>query len=125
MQGYTVVDVGAGEVEAAYFLVRAVAPDLTLEEWRAHARAIADTGGALGLASGDGTLFGLLTFRRRANTRHGPTLSIETLVALELARTGSVRKTLLEAARRKAKSLDCTAVSFRAPGRIAPGSKHG
>lgn len=117
MQGFTVVDVAPGELEAAYFLVRAVAPETTPGEWLAQARAIAETGGALGLASADGTLFGLLTFRKRDAARHGSTFAIENLVALELARTGSVRRALLDAAYRKAESLDCTAISFRSPGR--------
>ena len=117
MQGFTVVDVAPGELEAAYFLVRSVTPDLSFDEWRSQVRAIADDGGALGLASADGTLFGLLTFRKRDIARTGPTFAIETLVALELARTGSVRRVLLDAAYRKAERLECAAVSFRSPGR--------
>ena len=118
MPEYCVVDIGEDHLDAAYFLVRSIIPDLTREEWVNRARALRETGGIVGLGAPDGTLFGIMTFQKQQTLRHGPTLAIETLAVFELAGRGNGRRKLLEAARRAAGRLDCAAVAYKCDWRL-------
>jgi hypothetical protein len=113
MQEYTVVDLSEEELEAAYFLVHAAHPDLSLEDWLFRARLLESSGGALGLRGPDDMLFGLMTYRRQKHPRAGATLAIDMLTVFELVRNGSGRRLLLEAAQGRADRLGCAAIAFR------------
>ena len=108
MQGYTVVDVTGDELESAYALVRAADPEIGRNDWLER---VGGSGGVLGLRGSDGTLCGVLVYRKQQMQRHGPTLAIDSVVTFELARLGSGRRKLMEAALAMAERLECAAVA--------------
>jgi hypothetical protein len=120
MPEYSVVDVGEEQLDSAYVLARAANPELSREDWLTRVRG---SGGVLGLRGSDGTLCGVLVYRKQEMQRHGPTLAIDTLVTFELARLGSGKRMLMDAALAMAERLECTAVASQGrPSGLRPAS---
>lgn len=117
MPEYTVVDIGEDQLDAAYFLARAIAPHLSREDWVDRVRALDGSSGILGLSGPGGTLIGILAYQKQQMLRHGPTLAIDTMVVFELARLGAGKRMLLDSAFALAERLDCAAVAFPAEDR--------
>lgn len=107
MPEYTVVDIGADRLESGYFLVRMAAPEVTFDQWLAHARAVRRQGGILGLVAPDDMLFGLATYQRHQLLKLGPALFVDLFLVFELARCGAGRRVLLEGVEARAERLSC------------------
>ena len=99
--------------EAAYPLVRTVAPDVSVEQWSIHARKVRMRGGLLGLIGAENALFGFLTYRNEESLRHGRIFRIDIFVTFELNRAAPGRKALCEAAEALARKQGCTAIEIR------------
>jgi hypothetical protein len=112
MPEYTVVDICEDRLEAAYFLVRSIAPDMSLTDWRKRAKALSNDGIVLGLSGPSDMLYGILAGRRRVMPRCGATLDIDLLAVFELTRGGTGRSLLLNAARERAGRLECDALAW-------------
>ena len=120
---FSVVDMDEKLFDAAYPLVRAVAPGVSVEQWSVHARKVRMRGGLLGLIGAENALFGLLTYRNEESLRHGRIFHIDNFVTFELNRAAPGRKALCEAAEALARKQGCTAIEIRLDSRgFAEGS---
>jgi hypothetical protein len=113
MPQFTVVDMAEDQFEAAYPLVRSIAPGVCFERWLDYARDARRKGGMLGLTVDGGALFGLLVHRKEKSLRHGCVLYIDHCVTFELSRTAPGRRALCEAAEALALELGCSALEYR------------
>lgn len=118
MPEYTVVDLTDEQLEAACLLLRAVAPEASRDGLLARVRAFRSRGGILGLIGPGGTLLGILSYQKQQMLRHGATLVIDTLVALDLMRPGFGKRMLLDAAMAIAERLDCEAITYPSDDRL-------
>ena len=110
---FSVVDIDEKLMDAAYPLIRTVAPGVSAERWSIYARQIRTRGGLLGLTGAENALFGLLTYRNEENLRHGRILHVDNFVTFELNRAAPGRKVLCEAAEALARKRGCAAIEFR------------
>lgn len=113
MPQFTVVDMGEDQFEAAYPLVRSIAPGVCLDRWLDYARDARRKGGLLGLTVDGGGLFGLLIHRKEKSLRHGCVLYIDHYVTFELDRAARGRRALCKAAEALAVELGCSALEYR------------
>ena len=110
---FSVVDIDEKLFDAAYPLVRAVAPEVSAEQWLDYARKIAREGGLLGLNGADGALFGFLSYRKGNTLRHDCVLHIDNFFTFELNRSAPGRLVLSAAAEALARKMGCTAIEIR------------
>ena len=110
---FSVVDIDEKLFDAAYPLVRAVAPEVSAEQWLVYARKVRMRGGLLGLIGAENALFGLLTYRNEENLRRGRIFYVDNFVTFELNRAAPGRKALCEAAEALARKMGCTAIEIR------------
>lgn len=110
---FSVVDIDEKLFDAAYPLVRAVAPEVSAEHWSVYARKVRMRGGLLGLIGVENALFGLLTYRNEENLRRGRIFYVDNFVTFELNRAAPGRKALCEAAEALARKQGCTAIEIR------------
>lgn len=124
----TVTGIDGKQLEEAYALIRTLAPEVTLARWLDFATPIADAGkdkgGVLGVFGEDGSMFGLLTWRKEDCLRYGRVLIVENLVTFELSRAAPARKALSGAVKAIARKEQCSAVRLIVAGRglVDPGS---
>jgi hypothetical protein len=102
-----------GEADLAFPLVRAIAPEVTLESWLDYVRRRSMQGGLLGVFGADGELSGLLSYRLGQRLRHGTVLALEDFVTFELSQAAPGRRALLAAAEELARSLGCRGLELR------------
>ena len=110
---FSVVDIDEKLMDAAYPLIRTVAPAVSAEQWLVYARKVRMRGGLLGLTGADDALFGLLTYRNEENLRHGRIFHVDNFVTFELNRAAPGRKALCEAAEVLARKQGCAVIEFR------------
>ena len=110
---FSVVDIDEKLFDAAYPLVRVVAPEVSAEQWLVYARKVRMRGGLLGLIGAEDALCGLLTYRNEENLRRGRIFHIDNFFTFELNRAAPGRKALCEAAEALARKQGCTAVEIR------------
>ena len=110
---FTVVDIDEKLFDAAYPLVRAVAPEVSAEQWLVYARKLACVGGLLGLTGADGALFGFLSYRKGNVLRHDGVLQVENFVTFELNHAAPGRLALCAAAEALARKMGCSAIEVR------------
>lgn len=110
---FTVVDINEKRFDAAYPLIRTVAPEVSAEQWSDYACKARRRGGLLGLVGSDGALFGLVTYRVEESLRRGRFLLIEDFVTFELNRAAPGRHALCNAAEVLAREQGCTAIEVR------------
>ena len=110
---FSVVDIDEKLFDAAYPLVRAVAPEVSAEHWLVYARKVRMRGGLLGLIGAENALFGLLTYRNVESLRRGRIFYVDNFVTFELNRAAPGRKALCEAAEALARKQGCAAVEIR------------
>ena len=110
---FSVVDIDEKLFDAAYPLVRTVAPGVSVEQWSRYAHKARTRGGLLGLIGAENALFGLLTYRNEESLRHGRIFHIDNFVTFELSRAAPGRRALCEAAEALARKHGCTAVEIR------------
>ena len=110
---FSVVDIDEKLFGATYPLVRAVAPEVSAEQWSIYARKVRMRGGLLGLIGAENALFGLLTYRNEENLRHGRIFHIDNFFTFELNRVAPGRLALCAAAEALARKQGCTAIEIR------------
>jgi hypothetical protein len=113
MPQFTVVDMAEDQFEAAYPLVRSIAPGVSLDRWLDYARDARRKGGLLGLTVDGGALFGLLVHRKEKSLRRGWVLYVDHCVTFEFNRASPGRRVLCEAAETRALELGCSALEYR------------
>ena len=114
---FSVVDIDENLFDAAYPLVRTVAPGVSAEQWSAYAYTVRMRGGLLGLIGAENALFGLLAYRNEESLRHGRIFHIDNFVTFELNRAAPGRRALCEAAEALARKQGCAAIEIRLDGR--------
>ena len=110
---FSVVDIDEKLFDAAYPLVRTVAPGVSVEQWSRYAHKARTRGGLLGLIGAENALFGLLTYRNEENLRHGRIFHIDNFFTFELNRAAPGRLALCAAAEALARKQGCTAIEIR------------
>lgn len=103
------------QLSQAYPLIQAVAPKLALQDWLAYGRSLcasnpARPGGVAAAFGGDGYIYGVLSYWTEADLRHGPTLIVDNMVALDLIDRNGVIDALIGASDRIARQHGCNFV---------------
>jgi hypothetical protein len=99
--------------DSAYPLIRSVAPEVSLEDWRDYVQRRYRSGGVLGLWDGRGGIVGVMSYRLGERMRHGLVLALDDFVTFELSQAAPGRRILLEAAEKLAYDLGCKALEIR------------
>lgn len=99
--------------DAAYPLVRSIAPEVTLEDWLDYVGRRCREGGLKALFADNGGLIGLFSYRFGERLRHGRVLALDDFVTFELSQAAPARKALVAAAEDLARSLGCTGLEVR------------
>ena len=110
---FSVVDMDDKLLDAAYPLVRLVAPGVSVDEWLAYARNVRMRGGLLGLVGAENALFGFLIYRSEESLRRGRIFHIDNFATFELNRAAPGRRALCEAAEALARQKGCAAIEIR------------
>lgn len=110
---FCVDELKTSEADAAFPLVRAIAPEVTLDDWRDYVRRRSMQGGLLGLFGADGEIAGLLSYRLGERLRHSTVLALDDFVTFELSHNAPGRRALLAAAESLARQLGCTGLELR------------
>ena len=110
---FTVVDINENLFDAAYPLIRTIAPEVSAKQWLEYARKAELSGGLLGLVGAEGALFGLVSYRVQDSLRRGRFLLIDNFVTFELSRAAPGRLALCNAAEALARKQGCTAIEVR------------
>ena len=113
MPQFTVVDIAEDRFEAAYPLVRTIAPEVPFDQWLDYARDVRRKGGMLGVTVDGEALFGLLIYRKEKSLRRGCVLHIEYCVTFELIRAAPGRRALCKAAEALGLKMGCAALEYR------------
>lgn len=99
---------------SAFPLVRAIAPEISLDEWLDYVERRCREGGLVGLFLGsDAVLSGLFSYRFGERLRHGRVLALDDFVSFELTQAAPARQALMSAAEELARSLGCTGLEVR------------
>ena len=116
---------GMAEADAAFPLVRAIAPEIGLDQWLDYVERRSREGGLMGLFGSDGTLIGLFSYRIGERLRHGRVLALDDFVSFELSKAAPGRAALMIAAEQLARDLGCTGLEVRVGSRgfADPGSE--
>lgn len=131
--GFIAKPLAKRQIDQAYPLVRAVAPGLDVERWRAFAAALirhpgpsVAPSGIMTAQNGHGYIHGLFSYTLDQHLHHGPILAVENFIVLDLFDPAAAAETLLRAMDMVAKALGCTAIHTNLPGpRAAPASARG
>lgn len=124
---------GQRQIDQAYPLVRAIAPDLSVEQWRAFAAALIGTKhtraastGIMTVQNARGYLHGLFSYAIEEHLRHGRILAVDNFVVLDLFDMTGPAETLLRSMEVLARSLGCTAIHTTLPDSAvgSPESQH-
>ena len=110
---FSVVDIDEKLFNAAYPLVRTVAPGVSAQQWSVYAHKVRMRGGLLGLIGAEDALFGLLTYRNEETLRHGRIFQVDNFVTFELNRAAPGRRALCNAAEALALKQGCAAIEIR------------
>jgi hypothetical protein len=110
---FCVEELKTSEADSAFPLIRAIAPEVSIEDWRDYVRRRSMQGGILGLLGADGEISGLLSYRLGERLRHGTVLALDDFVTFELSQDAPGRRALLAAAKELAKELGCTGIELR------------
>ena len=105
--------IAPAQADWAYPLIRAIAPDVSADDWRDYVRRRFSSGGLLGLWDGRGGIVGLLSYRLGERMRHGLVLALDDFVTFELSQAAPGRRALLEAAEKLARELGCGGLELR------------
>lgn len=105
------------EADAAFPLIRAIAPEVMLDQWLDYVERRCREGGLMRLIGTDGALIGLFSWRLGERLRHGRVLALDDFVTFELSQSAPGREALLRAAEELGRSLGCTGLEIRLGGR--------
>ena len=101
------------EADVAFPLIRAIAPEVSLDEWLDYVERRCREGGLMGLFGLDDILIGLFSYRLGERLRHGRVLALDDFVSFELSQAAPARKALIAAAEDLGRSLGCTGLEVR------------
>lgn len=133
IDGFFAKPLALNKINQAYALVRTTRPDLTADGWRAMAmeylaESPAEASAARGVVAvhnDQDYIVGLFCYAACDDMRHGPTLRIENLMALDLFDQAGVMAALLDEIEALAGRLQRRAVVAERPACSAPGSESG
>lgn len=133
IDGFSAKPLALNKINQAYALVRATRPDLTADGWRALATEyIAESPaeapaarGVVAVQNHQGYIVGLFCYAACDDMRHGPTLRIVNLTALDLFDQAGVMAALLDEIEGLARRLQRRAVVAEQPACSRPGSESG
>lgn len=115
---FTIKPLALNKINQAYALVRTARPDLTADGWRAVARGYlaeepsvpAPARGVVAVQNDQGYIVGLFCYAVCDDMRHGATLRVENLTALDLFNEAGVMEVLLREIDAVGRRLACRAV---------------
>ena len=110
---FYVVGLGIEEADAAYPLIRAIAPEVGPHEWRRYVRRRCRDGGFKGLFDNNDLLVGLFSYRFGERLRQGRVLALDDFVTFELSQAAPGRSLLMAVAERYARHRGCTGIEVR------------
>lgn len=110
---FYVVALGVAEADAAYPLIRAIAPEVSSHEWRDYVRRRCRDGGFKGLFDDNELLIGLFSYRFGERLRQGRVLALDDFVTFELSQTAPGRRLLMSVAEVFARRNGCTGIEVR------------
>lgn len=112
MRSLRVEPLSRERIDQAYPLVQMVRPRLSLAGWRAHARALLarPEAGIAVLQDDGGLILGLFAWEVAPDPDHGPTLSAQDFVALDIVEQHRVADALADALDATARAHGCSAV---------------
>ena len=110
---FYVVGLGLEEADAAYPLVRSIAPEVGPDDWRRYVRRRCHDGGFKGLFDSNDILIGLFSYRFGERLRQGRVLALDDFVTFELSQAAPGRKLLMAIAETYARHRGCTGVEVR------------
>ena len=110
---FYVVGLGIEEADAAYPLIRAIAPEVSPNDWRRYVRRRCRDGGFKGLYDNNELLIGLFSYRFGERLRQGRVLALDDFVTFELSQAAPGRKLLMATAERYARFRGCTGIEVR------------
>lgn len=111
----------AERVDDAFPVARAAVPDLTLERWRQFARlallpaAAPTASGILVVENPRGYIQGFCTYRLQHDIRHGTTMAVDDLIAIDLLDSAPIAAALLEALEARARATGCDVLQLHVP----------
>jgi hypothetical protein len=103
---------GLPRAAAAYPLIRAISPELSLEGWLDYAERRCRHGGLMGLFGAGGEVTGLFSYRLGERLA-GRVLALDDFVTFELSRAAPGRAAMIAAAEALGRSLGCVAMEVR------------
>lgn len=123
MNGYAAKPLTLQKINQAYALVRTADPRMTAEKWRdiaADFLAADDddarsTRGVVTVQNDQGYILGLFCYAACDHLRHGRTLKVENLMAIDLFDTGAAIEVLLQSMTDLAQKSACTAIEVESP----------
>lgn len=123
IDGFSAKPLALNKINQAYALVRAARPDLTVDGWRAIASEYIEeppidgpaARGVFAVQNDQGYIIGLFCYAACDDMRHGPTLRIENLTALDLFDQAGVMAALLDEIEALARRLQRRAVVAEQP----------
>ncbi|MFD2264984.1 hypothetical protein ACFSM5_18920 [Lacibacterium aquatile] len=117
MRSFVAIPLTPTDIDAAFPLIQNLWPDQSLQEWRQFAsqRLGSLEGGILGLRGESGHLNGLAIWRRANDLDHGPVLTVDYLVALDLVEPEKVAGALVDGLEMLARGAGVRAVQVTLP----------
>ncbi len=124
--GFVAAPLRRRQVDQAFPLVRAIAPELGVERWRAFANAIiiepagvVAPSGIMTVQNTQGYIHGLFSYTMDDHLRHGRVLSVNNFIVLDLFDVAAAAGALLKAMDATARSLSCAAIHTNLPEQYA------
>lgn len=114
---FYVDSLGIAEADAAYPLIRAIAPEVSSSDWRRYVRRRCREGGFKGLFDDKGMLTGLFSYRFGERLRQGRILALDDFVTFELSQAAPGRAMLFATAAELARSFGCAGIEVRSGAR--------
>ncbi|MGQ9368129.1 hypothetical protein [Azospirillum sp. ST 5-10] len=120
--GFIAKPLDRGQIDQAFPLVRTIAPELTVERWRAYAGAAigrrggaAATRGIMTVQNDRGYIHGLFSYSVEENLRCGRILVVDDFIVLDLFDVAAAASTLLRSMDGLARSLSCRSIHTNFP----------
>lgn len=118
MLQFEVEELDRRDLPLAWPLVRAVAPELGLDNWKAFGQSLLERGGGvIAVSAEESGYLGVATYEPTDKRHFGKVLQVDVFTTFELTRRAPVRHVLCEAVDRMAPRLGCAAVAISFPSR--------
>ena len=121
-QRFNLAPLRGDRILQAYPLIRELASEISLEDWRAYVKAMlaakakgGEARDVIGICSPNGYLRGLFTYRVAPDLRHGQTLEVEYFVVESVFSPREIAATLIAGVEQVARREDCKAIHADLP----------